>query len=151
MVPRDKPEKITGDTKRLTAYEFVEMVEKKTGVKYSEPHARRLLRPLGFAVKKTLRISDRVPPSEDLETWQKDTERGVETLESDGFAVAMADESHQNSNIFGTGAVCVRGTAEPVPMPPGNRRQTIYDGITPNGETCCMASGRPTTGRSSST
>ena len=80
FVPRDKLEKIIGGTKRLTAYEFVEMVEEKTGVKYSEPHARRLLRSLGFAVKKTLQISDRVPPREELETWQKDTEKEVEML-----------------------------------------------------------------------
>ena len=62
LAPRDKMEKIIGDTKRFTAYEFVELVEKKAGVKYSAPHARRLLRSLGFAVRKTRRIADRVLP-----------------------------------------------------------------------------------------
>lgn len=52
-MPRDKLEKMIGDIERFTAYEFVELVEKKTEVKYSEPHARRLLRSLGFLVKKT--------------------------------------------------------------------------------------------------
>ena len=72
LVLRSKLEKIVGGSKRFTAYEFVELVEKKTSVKYSEPHGLRLLRSLGFAVKKTPRISDRVPSRECLETWQKD-------------------------------------------------------------------------------
>ena len=97
FVPRAELEKIVGGAKRLTAYEFVELVEKRTGVKYSEPHARRLLRSLGFAAKKTLRISDRVPSREDLETWQKDVKKEVESLENDGFMLVMSDESHQNS------------------------------------------------------
>ena len=139
LVPRAKLEKIVGDSKRFTAYEFVELVERRTGVKYSEQHARRLLRSLGFAVKKTPRISDRVPSREELETWQKDVEKEVETLENDGFTLVMADESHQNSNIFGSGAVYVRGDAEPVPTPPGSQRQTIYGGITLDGQTCYMA------------
>lgn len=54
----------------------------------------------------------------------------------------MADESHQNSSIFGTGAVYPRGTDEPVPMPLGNQHKTIYGGIILDGETCYMASGR---------
>ncbi len=139
FVPRAELEKIVGGAKRFTAYEFVELVERRTGVKCSEPHARRLLRSLGFAVKKTLRISDRVPSREELEIWQKDVEKEVETLENDGFTLMMADESHQNSNIFGSGAVYVRGDAEPVPTPPGNQRQTIYGGITLDGQTCYMA------------
>ena len=61
-------------------------------------------------VKKTPRIADRVPLKEELEVWQQDTEEEVETLESDDFALVMADESHRNSNIFGTGSVYVRGT-----------------------------------------
>ena len=142
LVPRDKMQKIVGDTKRFTAYEFVGMVEKKTEVKYNEPHARRLLGSLGFAVKRTLRISDRVPPREELETWQKDTEKEVETLENDGFALVMADESRRNSNVFGTGSVYPRGTDEPVPMPLGNRRQTIYGGATLDGEACYMTFGK---------
>ena len=142
FVPRKQLEKIIGDTKRLAAYEFVELVEKRTGVKYSESHARRLLRSLGFVVKKTLRISDRVPPREELEIWQKDTEKEAETLEKDGFTLVMSDESHQNSNILGTGAVYVRGDAEPIPMPLGNQRQTVYGGITLDGQTCYMPAGR---------
>ena len=39
-----------------------------------------------------------------------------------------ADESHQDSNIFGTGAVYMRGYAEPVLF--GSQRQTIYGGLT---------------------
>ena len=49
FVQRDK--RIIDDTKQFTAYEFVELVDKKAGVKYSESHARRLLRSLGFVVK----------------------------------------------------------------------------------------------------
>ena len=90
-------------------------------MKYSEPHGRRLPGSLGFAVKKTPRISDRVPSRKDLEIWQKDVEKEVEMLENDGFTLVMADESHQNSNIFGSGAVYVRGDAEPVPTPPGSQ------------------------------
>ena len=142
FVPRDQLRKIIGGAKRFTAYRFVELVEKRTGVKYSEAHARRLLRSLCFAVKKILRIADRVPPREELETWQKDTKKEVQTLENDGFTLVMADESHQNSNIFGTGAVYVRGDAEPVPTPLGNQRQTVYGGVTLNGETCYMAAGK---------
>ena len=67
----------------------------------------------------------------------------METLENDGFTFVMADESHQNSNIFGSGAVYVRGDAEPVPTPPGSQRQTIYCGITLDGQTCYMAAGKP--------
>ena len=139
FVPRAELEKIVGDAKRFTAYEFVELVKERTGVKYSEPHGRRLLRSLGFAVKKTLRISDRVPSREELETWQRDVEKEVETLENDGFTLVMADESHQNSNIFSSGAVYVRGGAEPIPMPLGNQRQTVYGGVTLDVQTCHMA------------
>ena len=139
FVPRAELEKIVDGAKRFTAYEFVELVEKRTGTKYSEPHGRRLLRSLGFAVKKTSRISDRVPSREELETWQKDVKKEVETLENDGFALVMADESHQNSNIFGSGAVYVRGDAELIPTPPGNQRQTVYGGVTLDGQTCYMA------------
>ena len=141
FVPRDRMEKMIGDTKRFTAYEFVELVKKKAGVKYSEPHARRLPRSIGFVLK-TLRISDRVPPREELETWQIDTKEEVETLENDSFTLMMADESHQNSSIFSTGAVDARGTDEPVPTPLGNQRQTIYGGITLDGETCYMTAGK---------
>ena len=142
FVPRDKLERIIGDTKRFTAYGFVELVEKRTGVKYSESHARRLLRSFGFVVKKTLKIADRVPPKEEVEIWQKDTEMEVETLEKDGFTVIMADESHQNANLFGSGAVYVCGDAEPIQMPLGNQRQTIYGGISLDGATCYMAANR---------
>ena len=142
FVQRDKLEKIVDDAKRFTAYEFVELIEKKTGVKYSEPHARRLLRSLGFAVKKTPRISDRVPLKEDLEIWQKDTKREVETLENEGFTLVMSDESHQNLNIFGSGAVYVRGNAKPILTQLGNQRQTIYGGITLDGETCYMTASK---------
>ena len=127
------------------------MVEKKTGVKYSEPHARHLLRSLGFAVKKSPRISDRVPFREELETWQKDVEKEVEALENDGFTLVMPNESHQNSNIFGFGAVYVRGGAEPISIPLGSQRPTIYSGVTLDGQTCYMAAGRATTGHSSGT
>lgn len=75
LVPRAKLEKIVDGAKRFTAYEFVELVKKKTGVKYSEPYGRRLLRSLGFVVKKTPRISDRVPPKDELEIWQKDIKK----------------------------------------------------------------------------
>ena len=36
-------------------------------------------------------------------------------------------------------AVYVRGDAEPVPTPPGNQRQTVYGGVTLDGQTCYMA------------
>lgn len=68
FVPRAELEKIVGSAKRLTAYWSVGLVEKRTGMKYSEPYARHLLRSLGFAVKKTLRIFDRIPSREELET-----------------------------------------------------------------------------------
>ena len=110
FLPRSRLEGIVGAAKRLTAYKFARLVEKKTGVRYSESHARRLLRSLGFAVKKTPRIADRVPPKEEVEIWQKAAEREVETLEKEGFAVVMVDESHQNANLFGSGAAY---TAEP--------------------------------------
>ena len=139
FVPRAELERIVGGAKRFTAYEFVELVERRIGVKYSKPHGRRLLRSLGFAVKKTLRISDRVPSREDLETWQKGVEKEVEALENDGFTLVMVDEIHQNPNIFGSGAVYIRGDAEPIPMPLSSRRQTIYGGITLDGQTCYMA------------
>lgn len=142
FVQRNTLEKIVDDTKRFTAYEFVELIEKKTGVKYSESHARRLLRSLGFTIKKTPRISDRVLPKEDLEIWQKDTKKEIKTLENEGFTLVMSDESHQNLNIFGSGAVYVRGNAEPMPMPLGNQRQTIYGGITLDGRTCYMAASK---------
>ena len=142
FVLRAKLETIVGGAKRFTAYEFVELVEKKTGVKYGERHARRLLRSLGFAVKKTTRISDRVPSREELETWQKDVEKEVEALENDGFTLVMSDESHQNSNIFGFGAVYVRGDAEPIQMPLSSQRQTVYGGVTLDGQTCYMVAGK---------
>ena len=139
LVPRAKLEKIVDGAKRFAAYEFVELVKKKTGVKYSEPHGRRLLRSLGFVVKKTPRISNRVPPKEELKIWQKDIKKEVDVLENDGFTLVMVDESHQNSNIFGSGAVYVRGDAEPIPMPLDNQRQTVYGGVTLDGQTCYMA------------
>ena len=82
--------KIVGCAKRFTACEFGELVERRTGTKYSEPHARRLLRSLGFAVKKTLDIR-RAPSSGEPETWQKDIEKEVEALENDGFTLVMSD------------------------------------------------------------
>ena len=59
LVPRAKLEKKVDEAKRFTAYEFVGLVKKKTDMKYSESHRRRLLRSLGFAVKKTLDIRPR--------------------------------------------------------------------------------------------
>ena len=87
FVPRAQLEKMVDGAKRFTALGFVELVEKRTGVKYSEQHGRRLLRSLGFAVKKTLRLADRVPPKEEVEIWQKDAEREVETLEKEYFFI----------------------------------------------------------------
>ena len=142
-MPRAKLEKIVDGVERFTTYKFAELVKKKIDVKYSESHTRRLLRSLGFVVKKTPRISDHVPPpKKELEIWQKDTESGVDALEKDGFTLVMVDESHQNSNIFGSGAVYVRGNAEPISMPLGNQRQTIYGGITLDGQTCYMAANK---------
>ena len=56
FVSRDRLEKIFSDAKQFTPYEFVELIEKEAGGKYSEPQVRRLLRSLGFTVKKTLDI-----------------------------------------------------------------------------------------------
>ena len=137
---------MVGGAKRFTACESVELVENRTGTKYGEPHARRLPRQLGFAAKNTPRISDRVPSRKELETWQKGVEKGVETLEDDGFAPVTADESRQNSNVFGSGAVCVRGDAEPVPTPPGSRRHISYGGVAPDGQTCYMSAGKANDG-----
>ena len=50
----------------------------------------------------------------------------------------MIAESHQNSNTFGSGMVYVRGDAEPVPTRPGSQRQTVYGGVTLDGQTCFM-------------
>ena len=63
-------------------------------------------------------------------------------LENDGFTLVMSDESHQNLNIFGSGAVYVRGDAKPVQMPLGNQRHIIYGGVTLDGQTCYMASSK---------
>ena len=128
LAPRAKLEKRVDGAKRFTACEFVELVKKKAGVKYSKSHRRRLLRSLGFVVKKTFQISSRVPSKDELKTWQKDVEKEVETLENDGFTLVMADESYQDSSIFGSGTVCVRCDAEPVPTPPGSQRRTVYGG-----------------------
>ena len=65
-------------------------------MKYSKPYARRLLRSLGFSVKKISEIADHIPPRGELEIWQKDIEMEVEALEKDGFTLIMAGESHQN-------------------------------------------------------
>ena len=46
------------------------------------------------------------------------------------------------TNIFGSGAVYVRGDAEPIPMPRGSRRRTVYGGVTLDWQTCYMAAGR---------
>ena len=58
----------------------------------------------------------------------------------------MSDESHQNSNIFGSGAVYVRGDAEQIPMPLSSPRQTIYGGVTLDSQTCYMAAGKANDG-----
>ena len=71
FVSRAKLEGIVGDIKQLTTHEFVEMLERKTNVKYSKPHARRMLRSLGFTAKRNLQISDRVPSGMDPKTWQR--------------------------------------------------------------------------------
>ena len=55
------------------------------------------------------------------------------------FTFAIADESHQNSNIFGSEAVYVRNDTELVPAPPGSRRHTIYGGVTLDERMCFMA------------
>ena len=84
----------SAEAKQFTTYELVEFIEKKTGMKYSEPHAHCLLRSLGFSAKRIPKIADHAPPSEELEIWQKDVEKEVETLENDGLTLVMADESH---------------------------------------------------------
>ena len=93
-------------------------------------------------VKKILRMADRVPSKGMVEIWQKDAEREVEALEKDGFTVVMADKSHQNANLLGSGAVYVCGDAEPIQTPLGNQRQTVYGGISLDGATCYMAANR---------
>ena len=69
IVSRDELEDIVGNIKRFTTYEFVELVERKCNVKYSAPHARRLLRSLGFTIKKTHHTSGRATSSK---IWQID-------------------------------------------------------------------------------
>ncbi len=142
FVPRHTLENIINGVKRFTAYGFVKLAEKKTGIKYSESQARRILRSLGFTIRKTPRISDRIPPRKDLEIWQKDTKKEAEMFEKDGFTLVMVDESHQNLSMFGSGAVYTRGDAIPVQTPLGNQRQTIYGGITLDGQTCYMAASK---------
>ncbi len=44
--------------------------------------------------------------------------------------------------MFGSGAVYTRGDAIPVQTPLGNQRQTIYGGITLDGQTCYMAASK---------
>ncbi len=142
FVPRHTLENIINNTKQFTAYGFVKLAEKKTGIKYSESQARRILRSLGFTIRKTPRISDRIPPRKDLEIWQKDTTNEIKILKKDGFTPIMSDESHQNLSMFGSGAVYTRGDAIPVQTPLGNQRQTIYGGITLDGQTCYMAASK---------
>lgn len=57
---------MAGDPNQFTVYEFVERIEKRTSMKYSEPHARRLLRSLGSSAKKVSEIADRVLPRRGL-------------------------------------------------------------------------------------
>ncbi len=80
FVPRHTLENIINGAKQFTAYGFVKLAEKKTGIKYSESQARRILRSLGFTIRKTPRISDRIPPRKDLEIWQKDTTNEIKIL-----------------------------------------------------------------------
>ena len=63
-------------------------------------------------------------------------------LENDDFTLVMVDESYQNSNIFSSGAVYVRGDTAPIPMPLGNQRQTVYGDVTLDRQTCYMAAGK---------
>ncbi len=142
FVPRHTLENIINGVKQFTAYGFVKLAEKKTGTRYSESQARRILRSLGFTIRKTPRISDRIPPRKDLEIWQKDTKKEAEMLERDGFTLVMVDESHQNLSMFGSAAVYTRGDAIPVQMPLGNQRQAIYGGIMLDGQTCYMAANK---------
>ena len=136
-MPRAELKRVVGDPKRFTAYEFVERIEKRTSMKYSEPHARHLLRSLGSSDKKVSEIADRVLPRRGLGIWQKDTKKEVEAFENDDFTCMMA-ESRQNSNIFGSGAVYRRGDTEPVPTQPGSQRQTVYGDVTLDGQTRFM-------------
>lgn len=69
---RNKPEKVIDDAKRFAGYKFVELVEKRTSIKHRGLHAHRLLRSLGFVVKKTPQMAGRVPSREELETWPKE-------------------------------------------------------------------------------
>ncbi|MYB30032.1 MAG: hypothetical protein F4Y18_03215 [Cenarchaeum sp. SB0663_bin_5] len=54
----------------------------------------------------------------------------METFENDGFTLVLTDKSHQNSRTFGSCAIYMRGSVEPVLMPSGNQRQTVYGGAT---------------------
>ncbi len=58
----------------------------------------------------------------------------------------MSDEIHQNFSMFGSGAVYTRSDDMPVQTPLGNQRQTIYGGITLDGQTCYMAASKANDG-----
>ena len=51
-MPCAELEGMASDPNQFTVYEFVERIEKRTSMKYSGPHARRLLRSLGSSAKK---------------------------------------------------------------------------------------------------
>lgn len=71
FVPPERLENLVADIKKLTVYEFMDLVEKKSGVRYSEPHARRLLVSFGFSIVKDAKLPDHIPPGENLELWEK--------------------------------------------------------------------------------
>ena len=140
LVERKRLEELVGNDKTVNLHKFVDMINKETGVQYSMEHARRLLRNMGFALKKRRVIAAGAPAREEVEKWQKDTEIEIKTLVKKGYAVFMMDEAHQRTSIYGTGAEYTRGEPEAMTAPVPGVKVSMFGAVSLNRETYYMSS-----------
>ena len=145
-IPRESIEGMLENVKSITAVDFVTMLNDQFGVRYDISYARRLLRAMGFTLKKRSVISAGTPSQDMVEEWQKDTRKEVEKYEKAGYAVVTIDESHQKTSMFGTGRVYTRGEPEVITAPVAVEKMSVFGGLSLDGEPFFMEAEKANSG-----
>lgn len=138
FVPRKRLERLLKKHDTISLAEFVVLVAKKENVEYAPTYARKILRSMGYRIKKAVTVTKNAPDKIVAEKWQKDTENEVKILENDGFTVLMGDEGHHKTDIFGTGGTYTRGDPAVLRVPVPGKRVSVFGAISLDGETCYM-------------
>ena len=145
-IPHERIEGMLTDRKTIDIHEFTDMLENRFGVTYEISYARRLLRRIGFSIKKRRSIATGTPPQDVVEKWQIDARKVIEKHEMEGYTVLTIDESHQKTTLFGTGSVYTRGEPEVIASPIVGSTVSVFGALSLDGESFCMEADKANSG-----